>query len=400
MSIIFFGDTVGIFSSIADCRLDIGPGNLKKAQVRNHDSWATRLCFVNLDNPSDQGEIKSHHTVGLFSLDRKHRLDIGDAATRANVSSSVNTNTTKLKIRSFTGLVGPVHFGQEVAVLSEDEQYRLDIGSDCMKQDTPSSHNSWATRLNVRPTGSFKFYLKAASDIRKNTPYDNQTLSELLNFIAVSVAENPSGGGGSEWGLVPIIEAPQGHPDKARDYYRLSMAVRVPVAVTDALFNGPNGIRAAYYDDYGHAGEVAFRFLGTIKELCWLFLQTELRRIVASAATPPFSNVDIDRAINSLEFPSAKFWMSAEVIVDRRMHSEAVLKVPRWNPSLVDRNPIAELLGISTDRLQALIEHSSRLWADSYFEIKGPWLGPLEDPIWIPKHKVKRDLQIAMLGLS
>jgi hypothetical protein len=38
-----------------------------------------------------------------------------------------------------------------VGIFSEDGKFRLDIGTDTMKKNVAADHNSWATRLRIKP---------------------------------------------------------------------------------------------------------------------------------------------------------------------------------------------------------------------------------------------------------
>ena len=44
-----------------------------------------------------------------------------------------------------------VQLNEIVGIFSENGQFRLDIGTDAVKQNVPASHESWATRLRITP---------------------------------------------------------------------------------------------------------------------------------------------------------------------------------------------------------------------------------------------------------
>ncbi len=149
MAQIKYQDVRGIFSENLKVRLDIGTKAVKKAVPASHDSWATRLVFKRLDGKSE-GEVHDEHLVGIFSEDGKYRLDIGTMAMKENVPASHESWATKLKIKKIKGSSsGFIHYGDVVGIFSEDEKYRLDIGTKAMKKKVPASHDSWATRLRV-----------------------------------------------------------------------------------------------------------------------------------------------------------------------------------------------------------------------------------------------------------
>ena len=132
-------------------RLDIGDAAMKKNIPASHNSWATRLILKRLDGASS-GSVKSSHLVGIFSEDGKWRLDIGEAATKKNIPSSHNSWATRLRILPLERMgLGKISYGEVVGVFSEDGKWRLDIGVAAMKKNTPASHNSWATRLQIIP---------------------------------------------------------------------------------------------------------------------------------------------------------------------------------------------------------------------------------------------------------
>merc|ERR1711959_677240 len=87
-------DLIKILSEDKKVRLDIGGDCVLKEIPASHESWATRLIIKRVDGPS-RGDIETDHVVGIFS---------------------------------------------------ENNDKRLDIGGDAMKEEVPASHESWATR--------------------------------------------------------------------------------------------------------------------------------------------------------------------------------------------------------------------------------------------------------------
>lgn len=146
-----YGQIVGIFSPSQPYRLDIGTRATKENVPASHESWATRLRIRRIDGRSE-GPVMSNHLVGFFSEDDRYRLDIGNRATKENVPSSHRSWATLLRIQRLDGpSTGAVYYGDLVGVFSEDNRYRLDIGTRAMKENVPASHRSWATELTVRP---------------------------------------------------------------------------------------------------------------------------------------------------------------------------------------------------------------------------------------------------------
>lgn len=154
-----YNSKYGVFSENGLCRLDLD--EQKMLTSSSHDSWATRLVFKRLNDGGDvidaSGPIYSEHKVGIFSEDGKVRLDIGTRSMKRNAPADQNSNTSRLVIKRLDGSnSGQVHYGHVVGIYSEDGRYRLDLGGNGMKETASSSHNSWATRLQVidlNPTG-------------------------------------------------------------------------------------------------------------------------------------------------------------------------------------------------------------------------------------------------------
>ncbi len=149
MNKIEYGNIIGVFSENGQYRLDIGTDATKKNVPASHNSWSTRLRIQRLDGPSS-GAVSEQHVVGIFSENGQYRLDIGTDAMKKNVPASHESWATRLRIQRLDGpSSGEVHYGEVVGIFSENGQYRLDIGTDAMKKNTPASHDSWATRLRI-----------------------------------------------------------------------------------------------------------------------------------------------------------------------------------------------------------------------------------------------------------
>lgn len=141
---------VGIFSEDGRYRLDIGTDAVKQNVPAAHDSWATRLIIRRLDGPS-RGPVHDGDLVGIFSEDGRFRLDIGTDAVKQNIPAAHESWATRLRIVRLSGPnVGPVTYEDVVGIFSDDGRFRLDIGTDAMKKNVPADHDSWATRLRIR----------------------------------------------------------------------------------------------------------------------------------------------------------------------------------------------------------------------------------------------------------
>jgi hypothetical protein len=150
-AVVQLNEVVGIFSENGQFRLDIGTDAVKQNVLASHDSWATRLIIRRLDGQST-GPVRSNHVVGIFSENGQYRLDIGTDAMKQNVAASHESWATRLKILQLnSSTLGPVMYEDVVGIFSEDGKYRLDIGTDAMKQNVAASHDSWATRLKIAP---------------------------------------------------------------------------------------------------------------------------------------------------------------------------------------------------------------------------------------------------------
>ncbi len=97
-----------------------------------------------------QQVVQFNEVVGIYSENGQFRLDIGTDAVKQNVSASHESWATRLIIRRLNGPSrGPVHDNDVIGIFSEDGRFRLDIGTDAAKKNVPASHQSWATRLRI-----------------------------------------------------------------------------------------------------------------------------------------------------------------------------------------------------------------------------------------------------------
>lgn len=88
----------------------------------------------------------------MFSATGPVRLDIGTRATKENVPTSHESWSTRLRIVRLDGpSAGPVAANHLVGIFSEDGNWRLDTGDRAMKENVPASHESWATQLVILP---------------------------------------------------------------------------------------------------------------------------------------------------------------------------------------------------------------------------------------------------------
>lgn len=145
-----YEEPIGVFSATSPVRLDIGVAAVKQHIPSSHNSWATRLVVRRLDG-LNSGPVMSDHLIGLFSETQQVRLDIGTRAMKQNIPASHRSWATVLKMKRLDGPnLGNVRYGDVVGVFSTTSQVRLDIGTAAMKENVPASHESWATRLNIR----------------------------------------------------------------------------------------------------------------------------------------------------------------------------------------------------------------------------------------------------------
>jgi len=142
-------DLIKILSEDKKVRLDIGGDCVLKEVPASHESWATRLIIKRVDGPS-HGDIETDHVVGIFSEDGQTRLDVGERAMKKNGSPSHESWATRLYIRRLNGGKGYLKYDELVGIFSENNDKRLDIGGDAMKEEVPASHESWATRLFIK----------------------------------------------------------------------------------------------------------------------------------------------------------------------------------------------------------------------------------------------------------
>jgi phosphotransferase system IIB component len=99
-----------------------------------------------------QQVVQLNGIVGIFSQTGQYRLDIGTDAVKQNVPASHESWATRLRITRLSGPnVGPVTYEDVVGIFSEDGKFRLDIGTDAMKKNVAADHDSWATRLRIKP---------------------------------------------------------------------------------------------------------------------------------------------------------------------------------------------------------------------------------------------------------
>ena len=97
-----------------------------------------------------QQAVQLNEIVGIFSENGQFRLDIGTDAVKQNVPATHDSWATRLIIRRLDGPSrGPVHNSDVIGIFSEDGRFRLDIGTDAVKRNIPASHESWATRLRI-----------------------------------------------------------------------------------------------------------------------------------------------------------------------------------------------------------------------------------------------------------
>ena len=132
-------------------RLDIGVASFRRNTAGTHDSWATRLVLRRLDG-ANKGDVMEGHVFGIFSEDGRKRLDLGCASIEEQRDVRHESWATRLRIRPLkedTDATRPLQYNEVVGVFSDDgRSYRLDIGSAACKEQH-AEHDSWATRLRL-----------------------------------------------------------------------------------------------------------------------------------------------------------------------------------------------------------------------------------------------------------
>lgn len=146
-----YGSVVGIYTEEGHVRLDLGTRAMKEAVPASNNNWATRLRIRRLDGPNS-GAIRYGHVVGIFTEEGHVRLDLGTRAMKEAVPANHNSWATQLRIRRLDGPnSGAIRYGDVIGVFTEEGHVRLDLGTRAMKEAVPATHNSWATRLRIKP---------------------------------------------------------------------------------------------------------------------------------------------------------------------------------------------------------------------------------------------------------
>lgn len=218
MGFVTYGQTIGVFASNHNVRLDIGTQAMKVDTPASHVTWATKLIIRRVDGPS-VGAVEDTHLVGIFSETNGKRLDVGDGSLKKNVPVDHLSWGTKLKIWPATSQGSKagqrINYGDVVGVFSEDRRYRLDIGSRAVKKEADASHNSWATKLylqdydpvvQVTAVNSIKYELSKAKitstkinemmkvDLPNSTNYEQTfDLSKTFQYSSTKTYNNDIG---------------------------------------------------------------------------------------------------------------------------------------------------------------------------------------------------------------
>ena len=200
MAAIKFNDTIGIFTMNNKNRLDIGDDGTKGPVSATHDSWSTRLIILSLTGK--KGPIQDGDEIGIFSADGKYLLDLGTDAMQDNISASHVSWATKFKIVSMEdpGWEGPICFGDRVRIFTSDKNYIVDIGTDAMKKSIPASHDSWATRICLKHQGTAPVLdYKSRYGNKKIYYYINNSPTNFVNKVATNTYKDLIMKAFSEW---------------------------------------------------------------------------------------------------------------------------------------------------------------------------------------------------------
>jgi len=144
----------GVYTYNKKSRLDVGTWAMKKLVPSDHDSWATRLVIKRLDGENN-GTVSSAHKVGIFTESGTVRLDLGTQAMKKEIPATHDSWATRLVIKALkdgkidASKSGHVKYGDVVGIFCEDDSVRLDLGLDAMQKEVPASHESYATELSI-----------------------------------------------------------------------------------------------------------------------------------------------------------------------------------------------------------------------------------------------------------
>ena len=98
------------------------------------------------------------HVVGIFSEDGRVRLDLGSASCKPCAASheSWATRVFVRPVGQHSSANAPIAYGQLVGVFSETGGKRLDLGSKS-RRSCKADHDSWATQLRILPVSEPAF---------------------------------------------------------------------------------------------------------------------------------------------------------------------------------------------------------------------------------------------------
>jgi hypothetical protein len=145
-----YGAVVGVFAHDLSCRLNIAPPGTKTLVPADVDSPTTRLLFRRLDGPSS-GVVEEDHLIGIFTEDGNGRLDIAEDCFEQKTLASNDSDTTQFIIENLIEKKnGDICYEEPIGIFSVDKKFRLDIGQTALKKLQSPSHSSFATELYIR----------------------------------------------------------------------------------------------------------------------------------------------------------------------------------------------------------------------------------------------------------
>mmetsp|Transcript_13278 Transcript_13278/g.17364 ORF Transcript_13278/g.17364 Transcript_13278/m.17364 type:complete len:288 (-) Transcript_13278:112-975(-) len=96
------------------------------------------------------GFIYYGEQIKIVSTTKGCRLDIGSRAMKQDTPGSLSSWATRLIIKRLDGLnEGKVEESHDVGIFSENDLTRLDVSSDSMKEEVPIDSETWATVLKL-----------------------------------------------------------------------------------------------------------------------------------------------------------------------------------------------------------------------------------------------------------
>ena len=124
-------------------------GDVLKAYVQGKIAETNAMTSNNPVN--NVNTVNENDLIKIISENNEARLDIGVWCVKEEVPSNHNSWATRLQIKRLDGPNrGLVNTNHVIGIFSEDGKTRLDLGERAMKKNGRISHESWATRLRMK----------------------------------------------------------------------------------------------------------------------------------------------------------------------------------------------------------------------------------------------------------